>query len=120
MPGATVFFHDYHLYLAPRFVRDRHPEARLAQFVHIPWVGAGLLGCAAGRHAPGVHAGVLANDLLGFHTERWRLSFVDAAVRLLGATRSGQDVELEGRRTQTVACPISVDAGEFDALATSD
>ena len=66
-----------------------------------------------------VHAGVLANDVLGFHTERWRLSFVDAAVRLLGATRLGQDVELDGRRTQTVACPISVDASQFEALATS-
>src|SRR3989440_4321251 len=24
-PGAAVFFHDYHLYLAPRFVRERVP-----------------------------------------------------------------------------------------------
>ena len=28
-PGATVFFHDYHLYLAPRYVRERSPDARL-------------------------------------------------------------------------------------------
>ncbi len=119
-PGSTVFFHDYHLYLAPRFVRDRHPEARLAQFVHIPWVGPDYWGVLPDDMRRAVHAGVLANDLLGFHTERWRSSFVDAAVRLLGATRSGKDVELEGHRTQTVACPISVDASEFEALATSD
>src|SRR3954470_22489232 len=36
-PDATVFFHDYHLYLAPRFVRERRPDAALAHFVHIPW-----------------------------------------------------------------------------------
>src|SRR5438034_3663775 len=36
-PGAAVFFHDYHLYLAPRFAREARPDARLAQFVHIPW-----------------------------------------------------------------------------------
>ncbi len=119
-PGSTVFFHDYHLYLAPRFVRDRHPEAKLAQFVHIPWVGPDYWGVLPDDMRRAIHAGVLANDLLGFHTERWRLSFVDAAVRLLGAARSGKDVELEGRRTQTVACPISVDAGEFDVLAASD
>ena len=34
---ASVFFHDYHLYLAPRFVRDVRPDASLAHFVHIPW-----------------------------------------------------------------------------------
>jgi len=36
-PGATVFFHDYHLYLAPRMVREVRPDAKLAHFVHIPW-----------------------------------------------------------------------------------
>ena len=34
---GAVFFHDYHLYLAPRLVRDRAPDALLAHFVHIPW-----------------------------------------------------------------------------------
>src|SRR5438876_10606932 len=29
-PDACVFFHDYHLYLAPRLVRERAPDATLA------------------------------------------------------------------------------------------
>src|SRR4029450_6524023 len=36
-PDAGVLFHDYPLYLAPRFVRTRRPEAALSHFVHIPW-----------------------------------------------------------------------------------
>ena len=36
-PDATVFFHDYHLYLAPALVREARPDALLAHFVHIPW-----------------------------------------------------------------------------------
>ena len=36
-PDATVFFHDYHLYLAPALVREARPDATLAHFVHIPW-----------------------------------------------------------------------------------
>ena len=36
-PDAAVFFHDYHLYLAPRMVRERRPNAALMHFVHIPW-----------------------------------------------------------------------------------
>ena len=50
-PGATVFFQDYHLYLAPRFVRDRCPDATLAHFIHIPWPSTGLLARAARAHA---------------------------------------------------------------------
>ena len=36
-PDAAVFFHDYHLYLAPRLVRERRPDALTAHFIHIPW-----------------------------------------------------------------------------------
>src|SRR4029453_8884842 len=35
-PHASVFFHDYHLYVAPRIVREARPDARLVHFVHIP------------------------------------------------------------------------------------
>ena len=38
MPDAAVFFHDYHLYLAPRLVRERSsPTPRSMHFVHVPW-----------------------------------------------------------------------------------
>ncbi len=36
-PEAAVFFHDYHLYLAPRLVREQRSDATLMQFVHVPW-----------------------------------------------------------------------------------
>src|SRR5256885_1197513 len=36
-PHAAVFFHDYHLYLAPKLVRARKPDALTAHFIHIPW-----------------------------------------------------------------------------------
>ena len=35
-PGAAVFFHDYHLYLAG-IRAGRAPDAVLAHFVHVPW-----------------------------------------------------------------------------------
>jgi trehalose 6-phosphate synthase len=119
-PGATVFFHDYHLYLAPGLVRARCPEALLAHFVHIPWVGADGWSVLPEPLQRAVHAGLLACDLVGFHTERWRRTFVDAAVAILGAERSDAAVVYAGRRTETVARPISVDATEFDALAQNE
>src|SRR5580700_10961865 len=35
--GTRVLIQDYHLALAPRMLRDRHPEARIAHFEHTPW-----------------------------------------------------------------------------------
>jgi trehalose 6-phosphate synthase len=116
-PGATVFFHDYHLYLAPGLVRKRCHEAVLAHFVHIPWVGADGWSVLPVPLRRAVHAGLLACDLVGFHTERWRRTFVDAAVAILGAERAGGAIVYAGRRTETVARPISVDPAEIDALA---
>jgi trehalose 6-phosphate synthase len=117
-PEAAVFFHDYHLYLTPAYVRERHAGALLAHFVHIPWVGPDYWGVLPAEMRRAVHAGLLANDLVAFHTERWRLSFVDSATRLLGATRDGEALEFEGRRTETLAWPISIDPTEFAKLAT--
>src|SRR5262245_24212606 len=34
---AVVFVQDYHLYLVPAYVREARPDARIVQFVHIPW-----------------------------------------------------------------------------------
>ena len=119
-PAAIAFFHDYHLYLSPQFVRERAPEARLAHFVHIPWVGAGGWGVLPADIRRQIHAGLLANDLVGFHSERWRRWFVDACVSLLGVTVHGDTILRDRHSTRTVARPISVDATEFDALAAGD
>jgi len=119
-PGAIVFFHDYHLYLAPRLVRERRPEATLAHFVHIPWVGRGSWGVLPADVRAAIHDGLLANDLVGFHTERWRRSFVESAEAILGVARDGDFLQHGGRRTLTVARPISVDPGEFARLAADE
>ena len=56
-----------------------------------------------------VHEGLLANDSVGFHTERWR-----ACVRRL--VRGGAGRRRRRRRRTVAAKPIAVDADEFDAL----
>ncbi len=107
-PAATVFFHDYHLYLAPALVRAARPDAMLAHFVHIPWPGDWSVLPEAWRRA--VHEGLLANDVVAFHTERWARSF----------RRSCDDVLGQGARPRVTHHPISIDVSEFEALAMSD
>ena len=114
---ATVFFHDYHLYLAPRYVRERRPEATLAHFVHIPWPQPDYWHVLPEDMRVAIHDGLLANDLVGLHTERWRDNFAFACEEILGAHRNGEAVLHGDRSTLVVARPISVDPAEFDELA---
>jgi trehalose 6-phosphate synthase len=107
-PEATVFFHDYHLYLAPRFVREARPNARLVHFVHIPWPTDWSILPRELRYA--VHDGLLANDVVAFHTDRWARNF----------ERSCDDVCGGCRDTLVTYHPISIDVDEFEALRTSD
>jgi len=117
-PDAAVLFHDYHLYLAPRMVREARPGVVTSHFVHIPWPEPDYWHALPPELRVAVHEGLLANDVVGFHTERWRRAFLLSAERLLGAAVDWEagTVEHRGRVTRTVAHPISVDAAEFDRL----
>ncbi len=118
-PDAAVLFHDYHLYLAPRLVREARPDVVTSHFVHIPWPEPDYWHALPPELRIAVHEGLLANDVVGFHTERWRRAFLLAAERLLGARvdRQAGTVEHRGRVTRVVAHPISVDPGEFGRLS---
>src|SRR3954464_9492894 len=109
-PDAAVFFHDYHLYLAPALVRERRPDATLMHFVHVPWPQPDCWRVLPRGIRSAIHEGLIANDLIGFHTDRWRSNFIYSARELLG-----EDVT-----QKTVTAPISVDPGEFDAVARSE
>jgi trehalose 6-phosphate synthase len=117
-PDAAVLFHDYHLYLAPRLVREARPEVVTSHFLHIPWPEPDYWHALPPELRAAVHEGLLANDVVGFHTERWRRAFLLSAERLLGARvdRETGTVEYADRTTRTVAHPISVDPAEFDRL----
>jgi len=118
-PDAAVFFQDYHLYLAPRLVRERAPAAALMHFVHIPWQEpAGWLALPE-RIRVAIHDGLLANDVVGLHTERWRRAFADCCEAFLDARVEAGSVEHDGRATRVSVHPISVDPAEFRALAGS-
>ncbi len=122
-PDAVVFLHDYHLYLAPRLIREARPDASLAHFVHIPWPGPDYWYVLPGRIRAAIHDGLLANDVVGFHTFRWRRNFLRAAQDIVAARPDYSDwgsIEHAGRRTLVTSHPISVDAEEFDDLKASE
>ncbi len=107
-PDATVFFHDYHLYLAPKFVRAARPDALLAHFVHIPWPVDWSVLPEPMRRA--VHDGLLANDVVAFHTRRWAQNFERSCEDTVGGTHG----------TRVTHHPLSVDVAEFERLQASN
>lgn len=117
-PTAAVFFHDYHLYLAPRMVRERLPNALTSHFIHIPWPQPDYWTVLPEHLRREIHEGLLANDVIGFHTHRWGRNFLHACEELLGAAVDYDEsiVVHAGRRTLVTCHPISVDADEFDRL----
>ena len=99
-PEAAVFFHDYHLYVAPGIVRRRRPDATLAHFVHVPWPQPDYWRVLPEEIRRAVHEGILANDVVGFHTERWRRNFLRSCEEIAGAEADYESgaVAFGGRR----------------------
>ena len=121
-PEAAVFFHDYHLYVAPALVRERVPRALMAHFIHVPWPMPDYWRVLPAQIRTAVHEGLLANDVVSFHTPRWRHSFQRSCVDILGVEpdRTTFEIPLDGRVVRLRARPISVDPHEFDEIAVSD
>ena len=111
LPDAALFVHDYHVYLVPSLVRAARPDARIAHFVHIPWVGPTDWSVLPAEIPRAIHASLLACDSVGFHSERWREAFVESCEALLG--RGAEAAE------RSHANPIAVDAPDLDALVAS-
>jgi trehalose 6-phosphate synthase len=109
-PDAAVFFHDYHLYLAPRMVREQRRDATLMHFVHVPWPQPDYWGVLPKAMRCAIHEGLGANDIIGFQTDRWRRNFIYSTRELLGEDVTGK----------TVTAAISVDPAEFEELARSE
>ncbi|HEY7849753.1 MAG TPA: trehalose-6-phosphate synthase, partial [Ktedonobacterales bacterium] len=110
---TSVMFQDYHLYLAPGLVRERLPWARLTHFVHIPWPEARYWELAPDALTRGVFAGLAANDIVGFQTERDARNFLDGAQRFLpdatvahAAPGEVGALLVEGRRLSARVYPI--------------
>ncbi|HEY2353509.1 MAG TPA: trehalose-6-phosphate synthase [Gaiellaceae bacterium] len=107
-PDAAVLFHDYHLYLAPALVREARPDVVSSHFVHIPWPEPDAWSLLPAELTAEIHEGLLANDVVGFHTERWREAFLACADRFVAGGAGA---------TRVVAHPIGVDPDEFERRA---
>ncbi len=79
----VVMVHDYHLYTLPDLVRRARPDVFLHHFIHIPWTQPDAWRVLPTRIREEIYAGLLANDIIGFHTRSYRRNFLQCCRDLM-------------------------------------
>src|SRR6476469_3410187 len=79
----VVMVHDYHLYTLPGLVRQARPDVFLHHFIHIPWTQSDSWRVLPRRIREEIYTGLLANDIIGFHTRSYRRNFLQCCRDLM-------------------------------------
>ncbi|MDJ1434097.1 trehalose-6-phosphate synthase [Halostagnicola sp. A-GB9-2] len=113
--NTVVWLQDYHLGFAPKLIRERVSDSvTIAHFWHIPWPSPEtFVNCPEGKE---LLEGLLGNDLLGFHVDRYAdlfLECVDRFVENATVHRSTRTVSYDGNTTRVVATPMGIDASSY-------
>lgn len=74
---ALIWVHDYNLWLAPYYIRQKMPNVKIAFFHHTPFPAADIFNILPWREA--IIDSLLCCDLCGFHIPRYVENFVSAA-----------------------------------------
>ena len=105
--------HDYHLYLAPSFIRRRRPGAVISHFTHIPWPPSSLWQVITPRIRTAIVEGLSAADVVGFQTERYAHNFLRAVESFLPGARvdhrTRRVLRADGHVAHVRHYPISLD-----------
>jgi trehalose 6-phosphate synthase len=112
----VVMVHDYHLYTMPGMIREQRPDVFLHHFIHIPWTQPDAWRVLPNRIRDAIYRGVLANDIVGFHTEAYRRNFLLCCRELLPDATVDEEngvVTLDGRDTWVRSYPLPIDAAAF-------
>jgi len=116
-----VMLHDYHLYTAPAIIREARPDVFLQHFVHIPWTQADSWRILPARMREDIYRGMLANDIIGFHTHAYCRNFLHCCRHLmeLEVDYDRMVVLHDGGETWVRAYPLGIDAQRLDRAAAS-
>jgi trehalose 6-phosphate synthase len=109
--SAVVMLHDYHLYLAPSMIRQKHPGIVMQHFIHIPWPDVRCWHFLPSNIAQEIYQGLVGNDIIGFQTERDARNFLEGARTLLDDAKVEFEegtVEWRGHVTKARSYPISI------------
>jgi trehalose 6-phosphate synthase len=122
---ALVMLQDYHLYLAPRFLRSRlrgKLRPAILHFTHIPWPGPDYWRILPPTMRRAILDGMCASDILGFQTKQDVYNFMRTCEAVLpGAHVNFKRGAVWFRNHSTHVCdfPISIDVYSLRQTAAS-
>ncbi len=122
LDDPVVMVHDYHLYTLPALVRRARPDVVLHHFVHIPWTQPDAWRVLPNRIRDELYEGLLANDIIGFHTRSYRWNFLQCCRDLLGLDVDFERgvVRWQDREVWVRAYPLPIDASAIRGVAATD
>ena len=85
--APRIMLHDYHLYLAAEPIRAARPGAVISHFTHIPWPPSSIWQVMPPVIREAICRGLLANDVVGFHTARYAHNFLRSVESFIPDTR---------------------------------
>ena len=130
---ATIWVHDYNLWLVPEYLRQMKPNARIGFFHHTPFPGPDVFNVLPWRRE--IVGSLLKCDVVGFHIPRFAQNFaavcesmfdIEAIERTtldlddirmrpaLSELKSPTCVVYNGRRVHTVATPVGIDVNYIE------
>src|ERR1700712_2487518 len=118
----VVMVHDYHLYTLPALVRKARPDAFLHHFIHIPWTQPDAWRVLPRGVRREIYEGLLANDIIGFHTRSYRWNFLQCCRDLMDLDVDFENgiVRFEDREVWVRAYPLPIDADAIRRVATNN
>ena len=117
-----VLVHDYHLYLAPGYIRESLPDAVISHFLHIPWPSPAYWLLLPGYMRTAICGALCCSDILGFQTGRDVRGFLETCQEFLpeaSVDHQTQTIGLDGHNVQVRCYPISVDTDQLRRTAVS-
>lgn len=106
--NPIVLVQDYHLALAPKYIREKLPKATILTFWHIPWPNAEVFSICPWREE--ILEGLLGSSILGFHTQFHCQNFMESVDRFLEShiNREQSVITAQGHPTLIRPYPISI------------
>jgi trehalose 6-phosphate synthase len=124
---CLVMMQDYHLYLAPQFLRRKlrrkSRNMKLMHFIHIPWPGPEGWGMLPRDMRQAILDGLCSVDLLGFQTKDDALNFIrtcETHMPTVSVNFKRGRIWVHNHSTHVRDFPISIDVDALRNLADSD
>ena len=109
--GDLFWVHDFQLMLVPQLMRARVHDAKIGFFLHTPFPSSEVYRILPTRRR--LLEGILAADLIGFHTYDYARHFLSVCSRTMGLDTRPNGVDFRGALVHVGTYPFSIDMTGF-------